>query len=996
MKLFRSVGIAALLFLALPDVFLAQDSVGVTFRYSAPASTVGLEVRGEADNWQNPPAWFMTYAGNNLWTYTARLRVGGHVGGRIPGAYQYKFYHSGIGGGPWPNDPLNHHVNTADHDNSILYVKHPTIYHFLPNQRTGIVREEKPEISAFLFPKVGSAVDTSSISLRVGDRTYSNLGAYYNPTTKQLRFRLPDPLANGIHTVRLQAGTTIDSVTITVQAGFVQITNRGNFTTRNPQRTLYGIVQDTSLNDVKIIRNDLDTLITRATGGRFRVVGSLKEGLNTFKAIVRDSTGLLRQSQPVTFTYVVNHTPTARIAFEASSSQIVLSAAQSTDPDSGQTGLLTFQWSVDPANPQPIPGVASSTNPTITITKPTTPGEYFFGLIASDPDGNRDTTRNYFTILKDGSFQNTTLATVPQWVKKGRVYELFFKSLTPEGTINAALPFLPYFKSLGVNILWVMPVMENAFPMNNTVGTGYNIKNFYKVAPEYGTNEDFKNFVRQAHQHGLKVILDVTPNHTSFAHPFVQEGRIFREDSPYWDFYQHTIIPHFDAHVGGQRLTTDGYVYYRDFSEQLLNYNWSDIDAHHYMTEVYKSWIKEFNLDGYRYDVYWGPRRRYGEQTVGAALRRALRHIKPDIFLLAEDDGTGPGTEVIYADHHGGADSGYDWNLYWGGIKPFYSRSPDNFHNLVHNAGYYPGPNSSFLRFMENHDEDRIAHVYGSYKLTMPVATVLFTVPGIPMIYSGQEVGFGLGIRDYDQRRRGVITWNTPGRPLLTPHYQKLAHLRGQFPAFSTQQLWRFTSVPTGVYAFARPYPRENGVVAVNVTFNERQVNLTLDGSVLAAPITSGSVAYANDIYNDTTYHLSFVNGSATLAFRLKPFGSAVFVISDTLKRLNLPVLVSVEENETRDHLPNEFHLHQNYPNPFNPSTTIRYDVPIRSHIQLAIYNILGQKVAAVADAPHEAGTYSIPWNGLTDAGIQAPSGLYVVRLTAGDYVTTRRMILLR
>jgi glycosidase len=995
MKLFRMVVIVTVFFLALPDVFLAQDSVDVTFRYSAPASTVGLEVRGEADNWQNPPAWFMTYAGNNLWTYTARLRVGGHVGGRIPGAYQYKFYHSGIGGGPWPNDPLNHHVNRADHDNSILYVKHPTIYHFLPNQRTGIVREEKPEISAFLFPKVGSAVDTSSISLRVGDRTYSNLGAYYHATTKQFRFRLPDPLANGLHTVRLQAGTTIDSVTITVQAGFVQITNRGNFTTRNPQRTLYGIVQDTSRNDVKIIRNDLDTLTARATGGRFRVVGSLKEGLNTFKAIVRDSNGVLRQSQPVTFTYVVNHTPTARIAFEASSSQIVLSAAQSTDPDSGQTGRLTFQWFVDPANPQPVPGVASSTSPMITIAKPTTPGEYFFGLIARDPDGNRDTTRNYFTILKDGSFQNTTLATVPQWVKKGRVYELFFKSLTPEGTINAALPFLPYFKSLGVNILWVMPVMENAFPMNNTVGTGYNIKNFHKVAPEYGTNEDFKNFVRQAHLHGLKVILDVTPNHTSFMHPFAQEAKTYRENSPYWDFYEHRTITT-NTNSLGDCLTPDGFNYYCGFSEQLLNYNWSDIDAHHYMTEVYKSWIKEFNLDGYRYDVYWGPRRRYGEQTVGAALRRALRHIKPDIFLLAEDDGTGPGTEVIYADQHGGADSGYDWNLYWGGIKPFYSRSLDNFHNLVHNAGYNPGPNSSYFRFMENHDEDRIAHIYGSYELTMPVATVLFTVPGIPMIYSGQEVGFGLGIHGYDQRRRGVIIWNTPGRPLLTPHYQKLAHLRAQFSAFSTQQLIRFTSVPTGVYAFARPYPRENGVVAVNVTYNERQVNLTLDGSVLAAPIVSGSIAYANDIYNDTTYHLSFVNGSATLAFRLKPFGSAVFVLSDTLKRLNLPVLVSVERDEAKELVPREFRLYQNYPNPFNSLTRIQFEIPRTADISLKVYSTLGKEILTLRQGVYAPGTYTVDWEGRDSKGEYVASGMYLLRFSAGHSVQTRKLLLIR
>ncbi|MEK7251296.1 MAG: hypothetical protein AAB209_12840, partial [Bacteroidota bacterium] len=56
----------------------AQDSVDVTFRYNVSSFPTGLEVRGEADNWQNPPAWLMTYQEGTLWTYAARLRVGGH------------------------------------------------------------------------------------------------------------------------------------------------------------------------------------------------------------------------------------------------------------------------------------------------------------------------------------------------------------------------------------------------------------------------------------------------------------------------------------------------------------------------------------------------------------------------------------------------------------------------------------------------------------------------------------------------------------------------------------------------------------------------------------------------------------------------------------------------------------------------------------------------------------------------------------------------------
>ncbi|MEX0603055.1 MAG: alpha-amylase family glycosyl hydrolase, partial [Bacteroidota bacterium] len=556
------------------------------------------------------------------WTKTVRLRVGGHVGGGVPGAYQYKYNINGNSSG-WLSDPLNHRLNASDNNNSILYIGNPTIFQLVPNQRTGIVREGNPVISAYLFPVVGGEVDADSITVTVGTSVYTNLGSFYDPTTRKFAFQVPDRVPNGTHTVYLTAGANTDSVTITVQAGFIQITNLGSFSTRNPLRTIYGIVEDTSITTVTLVQNETDSTEVPVVSGRYSSVVTLVEGLNTFKAVVVvDSVDTTRVSDPVTFTYVVSHAPTAVVTFSPSGDDVVFDASQSTDPDSTQVGDLTFLWKEDPANPVPIAGVDGSVLGNFAVPKPTVPGDYAFWLVVTDPDNNKDTTRNYFTITGDGNVRVVSNATIPDWARYGRMYELFFKSLTPAGTINAALPYLDYFKSLGVNILWVMPVMENAYPINNGPGPGYNIKNLYKVAPEYGTNEDFRNFVQEAHARGLKVILDVTPNHTSFAHPFVVESRLFRENSPYWNFYQHTIIPHNDNGLG-QSLTPDGFNYYTGFSDQLLNYNWNDIDAHHYMTEVYSWWVEEMGLDGYRYDVYWGPRRRYGENTVGAQLRKA-------------------------------------------------------------------------------------------------------------------------------------------------------------------------------------------------------------------------------------------------------------------------------------------------------------------------------------------------------------------------------------
>ncbi|MBI4535978.1 MAG: hypothetical protein HY708_06840, partial [Ignavibacteriae bacterium] len=162
----------------------------------------------------------MTYQGGTLWTRTARLQVGGNPNpppNGIPGAWQYKFYYNGAS--PWPNDALNHHINPSDNDNSFLYVKDPTIYHLVPNSRTGSVNTQFPTVSSYIFPKVGSVVDTSTLSLRIDNTTYTGIGSYYSFTTKQLVFPVPDALANAGHTAILHAGSNADTVTFIVQVG---------------------------------------------------------------------------------------------------------------------------------------------------------------------------------------------------------------------------------------------------------------------------------------------------------------------------------------------------------------------------------------------------------------------------------------------------------------------------------------------------------------------------------------------------------------------------------------------------------------------------------------------------------------------------------------------------------------------------------------------------------------------------------------------------------
>ena len=94
--------------------------------------------------------------------------------------------------------------------------------------------------------------------------------------------------------------------------------------------------------------------------------------------------------------------------------------------------------------------------------------------------------------------------------------------------------------------------------------------------------------------------------------------------------------------------------------------------------------------------------------------------------------------------------------------------------------------------------------------------------------------------------------------------------------------------------------------------------------------------------------------------------------------------------------IPSEFVLQQNYPNPFNPSTTIRFQLPEQSRVQLIVYNLLGQRVAELLNADRAAGSYTVQWNGEDSAGRLVSSGIYLIRLEAGNRTMIRRMTLLK
>ena len=117
---------------------------------------------------------------------------------------------------------------------------------------------------------------------------------------------------------------------------------------------------------------------------------------------------------------------------------------------------------------------------------------------------------------------------------------------------------------------------------------------------------------------------------------------------------------------------------------------------------------------------------------------------------------------------------------------------------------------------------------------------------------------------------------------------------------------------------------------------------------------------------------------------------------NDNEERDEFKARTGVDGDEQGSLLPTKFELAQNYPNPFNPVTTIKYALPERSRVRIEVLNILGQRVKTLVNSEQAAGRYTIAWDGTDSHGTPVATGIYFYRLKAGDYVDTKKMMLLK
>ncbi|MDB5325036.1 MAG: hypothetical protein JWM57_605 [Phycisphaerales bacterium] len=296
----------------------------------------------------------------------------------------------------------------------------------------------------------------------------------------------------------------------------------------------------------------------------------------------------------------------------------------------------------------------------------------------------------------------------PEWVKDQAVYEVNLRQFSASGDVAGLQKQLPRLKALGVGILWIMPVNPIGLEgRSGKLGSPYAVKDYSAFNPEFGTLEQFKALIAEAHGMGFHVILDWVANHTALEHPWVKSH------------------PDWFKHDASGRL-----VHPLPEWKDVAALNYANADLRKAMIDAMAFWVRDVGVDGFRCDTAeWVPLDFWCEA------RDALRAIKP-VYLLAEGDKP----ELMnYA-----FDSAYAWNLpanTEGILKG--SKSVPDLCNFIRAEQQIVPAGRYRLFFTSNHDknswEGTTREQLGDGAPAFAVLT--FTLPGLPLIYNGQESG---------------------------------------------------------------------------------------------------------------------------------------------------------------------------------------------------------------------------------------------------------------
>jgi glycosidase len=432
---------------------------------------------------------------------------------------------------------------------------------------------------------------------------------------------------------------------------------------------------------------------------------------------------------------------------------------------------------------------------------------------------------------------------VPAWTRGGTCYEVFVRSFYDSngdgvGDLRGLIQKLDYIndgnpassRSLGASCIWLMPVA--ASPSYH----GYDVSDYYRVEPAYGTNDDFKQLVAEAHRRGIAILVDMVLNHSSSEHPHFQAA-LRDTTSPFRKWYRFASAPLGKGPWGSdawRKSPVRNEFYYGPFSSDMPDLDYHSPEVREEAKKIAAFWLRDMGADGFRLDAipYLVEE---GDCLMGCPGTHAFLHeyaayissIAPEAYTVGEAWGNIDAVLPYYPDQ---LTSYFGFELAdslvaavrrgsIGGMLSGYLRLQDTL------PGYRWSP------FLSNHDGTRVMTLLGGDMARAKIAaTLLLTLPGLPFVYYGEEIGMS-GDKP-DPRLRTPMQWNaghaagfTTGTPWerLQPDtqainvaaedadpnsllnlYRRLIHLRSSNVALATGRLMPLTAGRTDVITYLR------------------------------------------------------------------------------------------------------------------------------------------------------------------------------------------------
>ncbi|MEO7501979.1 MAG: alpha-amylase family glycosyl hydrolase [Gemmatimonadaceae bacterium] len=419
------------------------------------------------------------------------------------------------------------------------------------------------------------------------------------------------------------------------------------------------------------------------------------------------------------------------------------------------------------------------------------------------------------------------------------------------GDINGLIQKLDYINDgghsqrndLGARCIWLMPVAES--PSYH----GYDVTNYYRVEPDYGTNADFKRLIAEAHRRGIKVLVDLVLNHASSEHPFFKEA-LRDTASAHRDWFvwspKKPVNVAWGSEVWHHSPERDEY-YYGLFWHGMPDLNYKTPAVREEAKKIARFWLREMGVDGFRLDAISFLVEENGQLLHTSGTHAFLREFSAYVRTVA------PGAATI----------GEVWDS-TGAMLPYYPDQLDaHFAFDISNAiieavrtssakKLFPPvmrlqrelPANRWAPFLRNHDQTRtMMELGGSVARAKLAATILLTLPGVPFVYYGEEIG--MSGNKPDERLRTPMQWSrrhsagfTRGhawQPLqsdsssanvqmqhadsgsLLNLYRRLIHLRAENPALASGDLVPLTTNSDVVAAYLRRNGASNVLVVINL-----------------------------------------------------------------------------------------------------------------------------------------------------------------------------------